>query len=185
MEPSPDRPRLPFSFEWNDLPGPTRALFTFATGLVVCIILLVPLGWWSSAADALRSLLEALPLGSAVATTPAQDGAPALIAIGSLLVVAAAIWGATRWRVRSVHGYVYGGSTFVQPFTVSMIRTVTIFGGLTLVPILAVIASGKDLREAPEHTFTGPAWPVLIVLSWLAYSWVGLAKVHNRELGGR
>jgi hypothetical protein len=155
-----------------------------ATGFVVCMIVTIPLGWWSSASDALRSLLEALPLGDAVATSPAENGNPLLVGLLAAVLVGLAALGTTRWRIRSVRGYIFGGSTFVQPLTVSLIRTVTIFAGITLVPIAAVIASGKDLREEPAHTFTGPLWPILIVLCWLAYSWVGLARVHNRELGG-
>jgi len=181
--PSPPPDPLPYSFPWEGLADVGRFLFVMATGFVVCIIVLIPIGWWSSVSDAIRSVLEALPLGDAVATQPFEHGMPILVGFLTALLVAGAIYGVTRWRIRSLRAYIYGGNTLVQPFTVSMIRTVAIFGGLTLIPVVAVVAGGKDLRDEPEYTFTGPLWPILIIGCWLVYSWVGMAKVHNRGVG--
>jgi hypothetical protein len=171
------------------LPGPSledllethRVLASAVTGLVVAVILLVPLGWWSSAAAGLRSVLEALPLGSAVATSPAEHGNPALVSALVAGVVAVAIWGTSAWRVRSVRAYLYGGATFVQIFSVGLLHTVAIFGGITLVPITGVIAAGTDLREEPGYTFTGPVWPLLVVACWIAFTYGSLRRVYSEE----
>jgi hypothetical protein len=61
-----------------------------------------------------------------------------------------------------------------------MVRTVVIFGGLTLIPILGVIAAGTDLREEPGYTFTGPVWPLLVLVAWAAYNYATLRRLHDR-----
>jgi hypothetical protein len=171
------------------LPGPTleellanhRIVAGAVAGIVVMAIVLIPLGWWSSAAEALRSMLEALPLGSAVATTPAEHGNPALISLLAAGLVAAVIVAASRWRLRSMRAYIYGGGTFAQLFCVGLLHTVAIFGGVTLIPVLGVIAAGTDLREEPASTFTGPLWPLLVVGCWVAFTYAGLQRLYRDE----
>jgi hypothetical protein len=174
-----DAPRFPgpnFGL-WLDTP-PGR----FVAGIAVLLLLLLPAGWWGSAAPALRTVLEALPLGGAVAVRPAQDGDPLLVAALALAFLGLAIWAASRWRRSSVREYLYGGNTFVGAYSVGMIRTVVIFGGLALVPNLAYIAHGTDLREDPVNTFTGPVWPLIVVTAWGIYTFVTLRRVYDREI---
>ena len=150
-------------------------------GTGLALIVLLPLGWWSASSEALRSTLEALPLGSAVATEPAANGNPVVVCLLATLLVVLAIWLSTRWRMHSVRAYIYGGNTFVQILSVGFIRTVAIFGGVTLVPVLGFIASGTDLRREPLYTFTGPVWPLIVVACWLAFTYVDLRRSYERE----
>jgi hypothetical protein len=171
------------------LPGPAledvlanlRFIASAVAGVVVMIIVLLPAGWWSSASGTLRSALEALPLGSAVATTPGDHGNPALISTLAAAAVAIAIWGTSRWRLRSVRSYIDGEITFAQLFVVGMVHTLAIFAGLTLIPVLGVIAAGADLRQEPAHTFTGPVWPVLVAGCWAAFTYAGLRRLYREE----
>ncbi len=150
-------------------------------GAGALIMLFLPFGWWSSATSAIRAVLEALPLGSAVAVTPAEHGNPWLVAALTGLFVLFAIFAASGWRLGAMRGYLYGGTDFMILFFIGLIRTVAIFGGLTLVPVVAVIAAGTDLREEPSYTFTGPVWPILVVLAWCAFDFVTLQRLHDRE----
>lgn len=163
--------------------GAAHLALILGLGVVVLSILLIPAGWWAAAAPALRELLEALPLGDAVATSPEEHGKPLLISFLALLLVGLAIWATTRWRTASMASYVHGGNTFVGVFTVGMIRTATIFGGLALVPNLGYVAAGTDLREEPGYTFTGPLWPFLVVGCWVVFTYYDLRRAHARETG--
>lgn len=172
------------------LPGPTIHLARAArwiaiplAGAAVLAILLIPAGWWSAASTPLRSILEALPFGDAVATEPFQRGNPVLVSLVAAVVVGLAIWGVSRWRIRSVRNYLYGGNTFVQIFTVGLIRTVVIFGGIALVPVLGAIADGVDLRDDPDYTFTGPIPPLIVIACWIVFTYVDLRRVYAREAG--
>lgn len=167
----------------NALTGAAHAALIVGLGVAVLSILLIPAGWWSAASPALREVLEALPLGGAVATSPDEHGKPLLISFLALLLVGLAIWATTQWRTASMRNYVHGGNTFVGVFTVGMIRTATIFGGLTLVPILGYVAAGTDLREEPGYTFTGPVWPFLVIGCWTAFTFFDLRRAHARETG--
>jgi hypothetical protein len=168
----------------GDLAGMAKAIAIVALGFAIVAIILIPAGWWSDAASTLRSVLEALPLGNAVAETPKESGNPIFVAALAAVVVGLAIWGTSEWRKRSVHKYLYGGNTFVQIFAVGMLRTAVIFGGITLVPILGYIAAGTDLTEDPNNTFTGPVWPIVVVICWTAFTWVGLRRLVDREAQG-
>ncbi len=174
----------------RELPGPSAATMVTRigekaavalAGAATLLMLLLPLGWWSSAELRVRDVPRALPLGSAVAVTPAEHGNPWLVAALTALVVAIAILGASAWRLVTLRGYLYGGTEFVYTFGAGFVRAVAIFGGLTLIPIVAVISAGTDLREDPSWTFTGPVWPVLVVLTWCGFDYVTLQRLHDRE----
>jgi hypothetical protein len=161
--------------------GIASFLAYLATGVVIVLIILIPLGWWSEASGTLRDVLETLPFGGAVADEASERGNPVLIGILAAIPVLATIVAATLWRRRAAREYVYGGFTYVQLYAVSVVRTVVIFGGITLVPILVVIARGNDLREEPKTTFTGPIPVVVVLAAWAAYSYFGLGRLVRRE----
>jgi hypothetical protein len=103
-----------------------------------------------------------------------------VVVVVFVILVGLAIWGTSAWRLASMRSYVLSGNTFANVFFVGMVRTVVIFGGLTLIPILGVIAAGADLREEPGYTFTGPVWPLLVLVAWAAYNYATLRRLHDR-----
>lgn len=185
LQPSPS-PGLLSGFNlFAELTGTALMIAYLATGAAIVLVILIPMGWWSEASGTLRDLLEALPFGGAVADEPSERGNPVLIGVLAGVAVAAAILAATRWRRRAARDYLTGSVSIVQLYAISVARTVAIFGGITLVPILVVIARGNDLRDEPETTFTGPIPVVVVLVVWAVYSYFGLSRLVAREAATR
>ena len=131
-------------------------------------------------ASAIRAVARGVATRLRGGSDSGEHGNPWLIAALTALVVAIVILATSAWRLASLRGYLYGGTEIVYS-SGGFVRAVAIFGGVTLIPIVAVVAAGTDLREDPSWTFTGPVRPVLVVLTWCGFDYVTLQRLHDRE----
>jgi hypothetical protein len=163
-----------------------RAAGAVATGLLFLFLVGVGYSIWAEAATALRSALEALPLGDAVAENRRQDGRPVLVAALAAVPVLAVIVGITRWRHELVRAHLDGKLGIGALFAVSVIRMAAMVFGLGLVAVVASIAGGEDLvKDAQDGSLT-KAWQILLAgAGCAAFAWFGLRLVIRSERSRR
>jgi hypothetical protein len=158
--------------------GIERAAGGIAT--VVLFLFLVGVGYsiWAEAAAGLRSVLEALPLGDAVAENRREDGRPVLVAALTALPVLAVIVGLTRWRHELVQRHLDGRLGIGALFAVSLVRMAAMVFGIGLVAVVASIAAGEDLVKDAEDGSLTRAWQLLVAgAGCAAFAWFGLRLI--------
>jgi hypothetical protein len=160
------------------------AVFALVALVVVGFFALAPLiGLWARADEPLRSIMEALPLGDAVAETTREDGNPGLIAALAGIPLIAFVIGSGLYRRglirRQLRGEVAGSSVTA----VTWGRAVLVAAWASLVPVLAAMAAGRDL-EAGGVNEDSPfdawwAWAIALVLWGLVAVWDD-RRAHER-----
>lgn len=139
-----------------------------AVGIVCSIAVMI--GWWAGMHETLRSILGSSPISGAIADTPHGDGSPVAAVIGTLIalvVVMIAISVARRWIAnRCAVGEIPGSALF----GITLLRTCVAVAGLTLVPIVAAMATGQDLRRNQQEFWQGDplipgAVPILLLVA--------------------
>jgi hypothetical protein len=169
---------------WVDSEEPTGTsagglgLFALiALALSGLLALLLAIEIWMRADDALRPLLEALP-GNAVAETAEEHGNPVLIGVLTAATVLGAAIGLSWWRRGLIREYLRGELRYPALLGASLVRMTVIVLGIALIPVLAAIADGADLREGdPEGTLFDAAWrPLVAGAGLLVFTYLGLRR---------
>lgn len=156
----------------------------YAAGLAALFLtLFVPLALWVETDGFWRPILEALPLGEAVADRPGEDGNPVLIGILTAVPVLAVIAALTLWRRGLVRRYLAGRLSYGPLLSSSIVRMFAILMGLPLVFMLASMATGADIESrGPEsNALFGPWQLAVFVAGLLAFSYFGLSRRINKD----
>jgi hypothetical protein len=160
-----------------------------ATGVVlgalalIFLTLLVPLALWLEVDDSLHSFLEALPFGSAVATTPDEHGNPVLVGVLFGVPILAGLVVLTIWRRGLVRRFVEGRLPWSALFGASVLRMAAILAAIPLVVVLVGLSTGADLRDTDDRNDLFGGWQALVAgAGLLAFSFLGQRRAIGRRL---
>jgi hypothetical protein len=157
--------------------GSLGLLALIALGLAGLMALVLTVEMWKRADGVLRPMLEALP-GDAVAESADEHGSPLLIAVLVGSLVLGCCVALSRWRRGLIGDYLRGEQSYSVLLGASIVRMVAIIGGVSLIPILAAIADGADLRAEPDNgTVLDAAWRFVVAGAGLAvFTYLGLGR---------
>jgi len=151
--------------------------------LVALITVAVPAQLWVQAVDPLRSIMEALPLGSLVAEEPSDDGNPIVIGVLTGLPVIAALIALTRWRRQLVRRHLDAVDQSLPTLMgASLVRSLVFLVFGTLVAVLATIASGADLESDFQDDQLRPGVVLIAIaaVGWVGLTWYGFRRLVRR-----
>ena len=172
-------PRSSTALSMADNPGLVAIIVAGIIGLATLYIAVV---WWLDAAGTVRPILQHSPLAGAVADTPEESGSPLVVAIVLGVIWVAAMVFVSKWRRRVALRCAQGELGRAALFGSSLLRTLVLVGGITLLPAAAAIAQGQDL-ENPGEGFLVDLWPLAIVLIGIGlYTVISAGKVWGSTL---
>ena len=164
-----------------DLKGNLALIAFVGAGVLAIGTLIVTATWWMAADGTLRTVLENSPLSGTVAQSPGESGSP-LLAVGVVGILAIAVLVAiSRWRRRLAMRSARGEGSHAVFMAVSLLRTVVLIGGLTLLPVVGGIAAASDLEAGSDPTALASLWQVAIVaIVVTAYTFVSAGRVWEQ-----
>jgi hypothetical protein len=172
-------------------PGPIANGIGWLIGRVLLAILLVIVAFfaaaplmslWAGADGTLRPILEAMPFGDAVAERPKQSGDPLLVAVVAAIPLLAFVIGSGLWRRTLIRKELNQEIPSSVVTAVTYVRIAIIAVWVGLIPVLAAMADGRDLRASgTEDDFFSAWWAWLIALAiWVAIASWDDDRAHER-----